>query len=108
MLPTAQGYELVALDEITHLEASHNYTQCYFTGGASLLVSKPIINFESILHDLHFVRIHNQHIVNLKYVKRYIRGSGGSVKLTNSAELNVSKSRKAEFLERLSAYARHL
>lgn len=108
MLPTAQGFELVMIDEITRLESSHNYTQFFFAGGGQLLVSKPLINFESILEDHHFVRIHNQHIVNLKYVKRYIRGSGGSVKLADNAELNVSKSRKTDFLDKLSAYAHHL
>lgn len=108
MLPTAQGYELVSLDDITHLEANHNYTQCFFAGGGRLLVSKPLISFETILEDQHFVRIHHQHIVNLKYVKRYIRGSGGSVKLSDNVELNVSKSRKIEFLDRLSGYAHHL
>ena len=108
MLPTAQGYELVALDDITHLEASHNYTQCFFVSGGRLLVSKPLINFENILEDHHFVRIHHQHIVNLKYVKRYIRGSGGSVKLEDNTELNVSKSRKMELLDKLSGFAHHL
>ncbi len=108
MLPTSQGYELVEMDQITHLEASHNYTQCHFSSGGSLLVSKPLINFEDILRDFHFVRIHNQYIVNLLYVKRYFRGSGGSVKLTGDVELNVSKSRKTEFLDRLSGFARHL
>ena len=71
-------------------------------------VTRQRSNFESILSDFHFVRIHNQHIVNLKYVKRYIRGSGGSVKLTSNVELNVSKSRKTDFLERLNSFARHL
>jgi two-component system LytT family response regulator len=108
MLPTALGYELVDLDDITHLEANHNYTQCYFRDGTQLLVSKSLINFESILSDSDFVRIHNQYIVNLKYVRRYVRGSGGSVKLIDGSELNVSKSRKSEFLDRLSGYARHL
>jgi len=108
MLPTAQGYELVMIDDITRLESSHNYTQFFFAGGGQLLVSKPLISFESILEDHNFVRIHNQHIVNLKYVKRYIRGSGGSVKLADNAELNVSKSRKTDFLDKLTAYAHHL
>jgi len=108
ILPTAQGYELISLEEIIRLEASHNYTLCYLTGDRNILISKSLINFENILDELQFVRIHNKHLVNLKFIKKYFRGSGGSVKMTDHSEISVSKSRKNEFLEKLAAYAHHI
>jgi len=108
ILPTAQGYELISLEEIIRLEANHNYTLCYLTGSRNILVSKSLINFENILDDFQFARVHNKHLVNLKFIKKYFRGSGGSVKMTDNSEINVSKSRKNEFLMKLAAYAHHL
>ncbi|MCD4698896.1 MAG: LytTR family DNA-binding domain-containing protein [Bacteroidales bacterium] len=108
MLPTVNGFEIIALDDIIRLEASHNYTECFLLHDKKIVVSKPLINFETILTDLSFVRIHNKHLVNLKYVKRYYRGSGGYLKMIDNSEVSVSKSRKNDFLERLNNFARHL
>lgn len=108
MLPTLQGYEIIDLDDIVRLESSHNYTTCFLKNNSSILVSRPLINFETILADLDFVRVHNKHLINLKYVKKYIRGSGGTLKMEDDSEITVSKGRKAEFIEKLNNYAHHL
>ena len=108
MLPTLQGYEIIDLEDIIRFEANHNYTECFLVNNQKLMVSKPLINFENILTDLQFARVHNKHLVNLKYVKKYIKGQGGSLKMTDDSEINVSKSRKNEFLDKLSSFARHI
>jgi len=108
LLPTSDGFEVVSFDDIIRLEASHNYTMCYLTGKMQILVSKPLCTFESLLSDLHFSRIHNKFIVNLQYIKKYVRGHGGSVLMSDGEEINVSKSRKTDFLEKLQTFARNL
>ena len=108
MLPTMQGFEIIELDDIVRLESSHNYTTCILKDKSTILVSKSLINFENILGDLHFARVHNKHLVNLKYIKKYYRGSGGTLKMTDDSEIAVSKGRKAEFIEKLNNFAYHL
>ncbi|MCB0807484.1 MAG: response regulator transcription factor [Bacteroidales bacterium] len=108
MLPTLQGFEIIELNDIVRLEASHNYTTCFLKDKTNIVISKPLINFESVLTDLHFARVHNKHLVNLKYVKKYMRGSGGSLKMADDSEIAVSKGRKAEFIEKLNDFAHHL
>lgn len=108
LLPTTQGFEVIALKDIVRMEANHNYTDCYLISQEHLLISKPLISFENILNDLEFVRVHNKHLINLKYVKKYFKGSGGSLVMMDGSEISVSKSRKNEFLEKLNDYARHL
>jgi two-component system LytT family response regulator len=108
LLPTTDGYEVIALDEIIRLEASHNYTYCYLYGQRKIIVSRPLLSFEKILDDLPFIRIHSKYIINLKYLKKYTRGSGGSVLMTDRSEIGVSKGRKGAFLEKLEKYARKL
>ncbi|GAB4317498.1 MAG: LytTR family DNA-binding domain-containing protein [Bacteroidales bacterium] len=112
MLPTLQGFEIIDLDRIIRFEASHNYTECFVLDEnhkvKRLTVSKPLINFENILTDLSFVRVHNKHLINLQYVRKYIKGQGGSLKMSDGSEVSVSKSRKNDFLERMAEFARQL
>jgi len=100
-LPANDGLVIVSIHEIIRIEASSNYSLVYLTSGESIVVSKAVSQFEEILQGLHFVRIHNTHLINLKYLKRYQRGQGGMVTLTDGSQIAVSKSRKIPFLESL-------
>jgi len=105
VLPASDGLEVIDLDNIIKLEASHNYTHCYLADNTNFLVTRPLSAFDSMLTDHHFVRIHSKYIINLQYLKKYIRGSGGFVRMKDDSEISVSKSRKANFLEKLSEYS---
>lgn len=100
-LPTNDGLIIIEIKEIIRIEASHNYSIFYLTSGQNLIVTKSSNHFEEILRDLNFFRIHNTHLINLQYVKKYIRGQGGSVILSDGTQLSISRSRKADFLESL-------
>ena len=73
ILPSAEGLILKDLDDIIRCEADSNYTIFFFSNKEKLLISKSLNNFEKILTDIHFCRIHNKHLINLKYVERYIK-----------------------------------
>jgi two-component system LytT family response regulator len=106
IIPSAEGLNIVRLDEIIRLEASDVYTIFYMTGGHRYIASKPLNNYEKILTDLPFCRLHSKHLVNLAFVKRYIRGKGGSVIMEGDTEVEVSVRKKADFLEKLKDFAR--
>ena len=98
-IPTAQGLQFIKIDEIIYLEASTNYTKFHLYNNVKYTVSKTLKEFEDILPADIFIRIHNSHIINKNYVEKYIRGDGGQVVLSNSAVLDISKRKKAEFLK---------
>lgn len=108
ILPTSDGLSIIKLNELIRCEASRNYTTCYLSHNREQIVSKPLGIFEDILSDFHFVRVHNTHLVNLKYVNKYIKGKGGIVIMKDRTEIHVSKTRKNEFLEELKLYANYL
>jgi len=58
-----------------------------------------------MLSQSHFCRIHNKHIVNLKFIKKYVKGRGGHVELSNGTNVDVSDGRKKNFIEKLNEYA---
>jgi two-component system LytT family response regulator len=100
-LPSNDGLVIVSIHEIIRIEAASNYSLVYLLTGESIVVSKAVSQFEEILQGLHFARIHNTHLINLKYLKRYQRGQGGMVTLTDGSQIAVSKSRKNQFLDLL-------
>jgi len=100
-IPTGEGLMFYDLQDIIHLEADSNYTTLYFEHHPKLLASRTLKDFEDILPPEIFFRPHNSHIINLKFVKRYIRGDGGQVELTNGTYVLVARKRKEEFLKRI-------
>lgn len=106
IIPSTEGLNIVKLGEILRLEASDVYTMFYMTNGQRFVASKPLNNYEKILEDLPFSRVHSKHLINLMYVKRYVKGKGGSVIMEDNTEVEVSVRKKADFLEKLKMFAR--
>jgi two-component system LytT family response regulator len=69
--------------------------------GQQTTASRSIIDYELMLEDNYFCRIHKSYIINLTHVKEYQRGEGGTVLLTNGKEVEVSRRKKEIFLARI-------
>ncbi len=102
-LPSTSGIEFVKIDEIVRCEAESNYTTFYLINGEKILVSKTLKEFDEILSEKGFFRIHKSVIINMKYLKKYIKGEGGTVIMEDGSELLVSRRRKEDFLTALSS-----
>lgn len=100
-LATLKGFKIVKIDEIIYCEAERNYTVFYIAEGKKLVVSKPLFEYDRILSDATFVRIHKSFLINMSHVKEYVRGDGGTVLMSNNAELEVSRGKKDLFLARI-------
>jgi two-component system LytT family response regulator len=100
-LPTTEGLVFVQLNSILYCEASSNYTIIY-TPKNKYIVSRTLKQYEDLLGEHNFFRIHNSYLINLNAVKKYIRGEGGSVVLENDITLDVSKRKKEAFLSRIT------
>ena len=101
-LPTFEGLQLVAAQEILACIASSNYTLLHLKNGQTLTISRTLKEFEEMLEGAGFLRIHHSNLVQINEISQYIRGEGGSVKMSNGLHLDVSKSRKEELLRRLT------
>lgn len=106
IIPSIDGFSMIMLDDIIRLEADDAYTVFILKSKQKVVASKPLNNFEKILNDLPFTRIHNKHFINLKYVTRYLKGKGGYVIMENGDEIEVSVRRKSDFLIAMKNYAR--
>lgn len=96
-----EGITFIELDSILYLEADSNYTHIYLTTGKKITITRTLKDYEGLLSELGFFRVHNTYIINLKFVDKYIRGEGGQVVMNNGTAIEVSQSRKKELMHLL-------
>jgi len=101
-LSIAEGIEFKKVEDIFYIRADGSYTVFYLKNNETLTVSKNLKFFESILVEYGFFRIHNSTLINLKYIKKVGKSSGGYVVMEDNKELSIAKSRKEEFSGMLS------
>lgn len=101
-LPTFEGLKFVNIKDIVRCEAESNYTKFYLITDENILVTRTLKEFEEAFTGLDFVRVHQSHLVNTRYVDRYIKGDGGSIVMADGAEVEVSRRRKDDFLRKMA------
>jgi two-component system LytT family response regulator len=97
-LPTSKGFLRVKVEDIIRCEADNMYTTFFFRDKSQHVVSKNLKECEEILIEYKFIRTHLSHLINLRYVKEYLRGDGGSVVMSDGSSVDVSRNRKEDFL----------
>ncbi|MEZ4932629.1 MAG: LytTR family DNA-binding domain-containing protein [Saprospiraceae bacterium] len=102
-LPTIDGFEIVRVADIVRCEGERNYTTFFMKNGTRVVVSRTLKEYEILLSDADFLRVYQSHLINLRFVKRYIRGRGGSVVMEDGQQLAVSREKKEELLEKLKS-----
>ncbi len=97
-LPTLQGFNFVEINDIIRVESTGSYTTFYFKLKEKVFVSHLLKEFEELLGDANFFRVHQSHLVNLKYIKQYRKGDGGELVMTDDSIVPVSKRKKSDLL----------
>ncbi|MCB9446725.1 MAG: response regulator transcription factor [Flavobacteriales bacterium] len=103
VVPEGDGMTFIGLSDIIRCESDGNYTYIILKGGKRIVATKTLGDYEDMLAEENFVRIHRSHLINLEHVSRYIKGEGGYVIMSDGSEVEVSRRKKAEFLERISS-----
>ncbi|HLP39468.1 LytTR family DNA-binding domain-containing protein [Lacibacter sp.] len=106
-LPTQKGFTIVKLEEILYCEAQRSYTLFRLVDNKSILISKPLFDYDKLLEDTVFLRVHKSFLVNLMHIKEYTRGEGGTVIMSNGMEIEVSRRRKEQFLIKVKEFFRY-
>lgn len=93
-LATMKETRFIRTTEILRCESSNNYTIFFLAGGEKLTASRPIFEYEELLKDYGFIRCHQSHLVNRKYVKSWVKEDGGYLLLDNGHQVPVSRNKK--------------
>jgi two-component system LytT family response regulator len=100
VLPLLDGFELVQVKDIIRCKAEDNFTMFFMEDGSKQLICRTLKFYEELLKDFDFVRTHKSHMVNVQHIKRYKKGKGGQVFMSDGSEIEVSATRKQELLKR--------
>lgn len=100
-LHTQDKIHIVNISEIIRCESNVNYTEFYFTNGKKLLVTKTLKDFEDLLSDQGFYRVHQSHLVNTKFIKEFIKTDGGYLLMNDGTNVPVSTRKRPEVIKML-------
>jgi len=104
VIPTSDGREYLNPKDIIRIEADRSYSWFYIVNKKKILVSRHLKEFQDLLNDRNFFRPHNSHLINLDFVKKYVRHDGGYIEMTDGSQVPVSRNRKDLFLAHMSRY----
>ncbi len=101
ILNTASNMYVLRLDNIVRFESDENYTRVHLSDKQVIMVTRTLKDFDEMLNDSGFCRVHNSHIVNLSYVASLEKGVVGQIVLLDGVKVPISSRRKEYFINRL-------
>ncbi|MDI9258530.1 MULTISPECIES: LytR/AlgR family response regulator transcription factor [Flavobacterium] len=100
-LSNSDGIHLFEISDIIRCESEDNYTKFYIKNNKPILISKTLKEYEDLLTEHGFERIHQSHLINLAYLKSYIKKDGGYVVMADNSHLPISQRKKDRLQELL-------
>lgn len=100
-LPTMEGLQLIPIDSIISCTSSSNYTILSLKENQKLVVSRTLKEIEEMLDEHTFLRVHHSYLVNLNEIRKYIKGEGGSLIMSDGSSVDVSRSKKEQLMKKL-------
>ncbi|MGC4104257.1 LytR/AlgR family response regulator transcription factor [Ferruginibacter sp.] len=101
-LSTSEGILFAELNDIVWIESLTGYCKFYLQGQKPIIVSKNLKEYEDLLAPHHFFRTHQSSVVNLIHIKKYVRGEGGQVWMSDGSEIEVARRRKEDLLNKIN------
>lgn len=102
-LNTLDKLHIVNISDIVRCESDVNYTQFFFSNGNKLLVTKTLKDFEDLLSEHQFIRVHQSHLVNVNFIKEFVKGDGGYLVMTDKTSVPVSTRKRNTVVEMLNS-----
>ncbi|MEO6305878.1 MAG: LytTR family DNA-binding domain-containing protein, partial [Bacteroidia bacterium] len=101
-IPTFEGLQMISVNNIVKCTADESYTHITLTNNTKITVSRILKEYDDMLSDMNFFRVHNSCLINLTHVNKYIKGDGGYVIMSDGSSVEVSRRKKTDLLTRLS------
>ncbi len=99
VLKTSESIHLINVPDIIRCEADNNYTTFFLKTGERIIISKGLKDYEDLLGSYGFFRVHQSHLINIKFIARFDKKDGGYVILADKTQIPVSQRKKQKLLE---------
>lgn len=94
-----KGVQFIDPDEIVYCKSQGPYTTFHMLNQKQFTSSKNLGDYEEILQNFGFYRIHHSTLINIKHLSKFVRADGGYVEMSDGSTHTVSRRKKDEFLE---------
>lgn len=95
------GIYFVNIKDVVRFEAEDNYTHIFLNSGDRITASKTIKAYEDMLAPFNFYRVHKRHVINLNYMRKFVKGDGGYLIMDDDIKIEVSRRRRPAFMEQM-------
>ncbi len=95
------GIYFINIKDIIRCEAEDNYTHIHLKNGEKITASKTIKTYEDLLSSVNFYRVHKSHLINLNYMRKFVKGDGGYLVMDDNKKIEVSRRRRPAFMEQM-------
>lgn len=103
-IPDGEGLNFVKISDIIRFQSEGSYTYLHIANiNKPILISKPIGDYQEMLTNELFIRVHRSHLINLHHVAKYIKGEGGFAIMSDQSKVEISRRKKNNFIDALSA-----
>jgi two-component system, LytTR family, response regulator len=99
-LPYQNGVTFTEIKNIVYCESENNYSRFHTIDGRQYLVAKTLGDIQEVLEERNFLRIHRQYLVNLDHIKKYVRGEGNYLVLSNGQNVPVARNQRDKLIEK--------
>ncbi len=100
-LNSADKVNMANIEDIIRCEAQSNYTMFYLKDGTKILVTKSLKEYEGLLEEYSFIRVHHSHLINLNCLKEFIKSDGGYAVMVDNSNVPVSVRKRDALLKEL-------
>lgn len=97
-VPGIRGFQIIRIRDIVFCEADNTYTILHLADQKKVMASRPLHDYELLLADTSFIRIHKSYLINVQHLKEYQKGEGGIAVMSNGRQLDVSRRKKEQFI----------
>jgi len=101
VLHTQEKIISAKISDIIRCESSGNYTTFFFNDKSKLLITRTLKEFDKILSPHNFIRTHQSHLINIDFVKEFVKTEGGYLLLKDGSHISVSIRKRTEVLAQL-------
>lgn len=103
-IPTLEGLEYIMIKDIIRIEAEGSYSTIIFKDRKKMVVSKGLNELaEMLAGNDNFIRIHRSHLINVIFVKKYMR-KDGHIMLEDDAVVRLAPAKKDVFVKGMERF----
>ncbi len=97
-IPVKEGIFYCAIADVIRIESDGSYSTLYVVGGKRYVISKGLKEYEELLPEKEFFRVHKSHLVNIHKIRNYLRSDGSFLEMEDGRQIEVARRKKDEFL----------